>query len=206
MEGGGITPQVKDVARRIAAEGYLTIAPDFFYRSAGDTSIPAEGMPRFQALMAGTSDYKFNADCRTALNFLKGHGAGKLGVTGFCWGGRASYLTATLNSDIAAAVPFYGSAIAGSQPNPRNPVLPVAMTANIKGAVLAFFGDSDQFIPVAAAEQVRAALTHHKIPSEVHIYTGAGHGFFRDGSDSYHESSAKDAWDRTKSWFAQYLK
>lgn len=206
MEGGGMTEQVKDVARRIAREGYFTIAPDFFYRSIGDTSIPAEGMERFRALMAGTSDYKLNADIRTALNYLKSHGATKLGVTGFCWGGRASFLAAALNSDIAASVPFYGGGIAGGQLTPRTPVMPVDLTPNIKGAVLAFFGDADQFIPTSAAEQVKAALQKHGNHHETHIYKGAGHGFFRDGSEAYHKSSAEDAWTRQKAWFEKYLR
>ena len=172
QEGMGITPQLLRVCERLAREGYLVAAPDVFHRLGGPH--PEEAGRQYQHLdVAGAV-----ADIGEVVAQLRGLGATKVGVTGFCMGGRLTYETAISGIDVQCAVPFYGGGIAQRLGAPTCPTL-------------LLFGGRDDYIPTDDIEAVRA---HH--PDDTVVYPEAGHGFFRDGSDSYDEAAAADAWHR----------
>ena len=120
--------------------------------------------------------------------------ADRIGITGFCMGGRVSYLVACERADkIRAAAPFYGGGI------------PIDKTAKLKAPVLAFFGEKDAFIPLEFVEQLRREAAKHKKQVEIVVYPGADHGFFCNERASYNAKAAADAWQKLKTFFATHL-
>jgi len=180
MEGNGMSWQLLRVCERLAAEGYLVIAPDVYHRCA-------DGHGSWEEAIRGLRPEDALADIRACGGVLRELGAAKVGITGFCMGGRLSYLAAVSGADLQAAAPFYGGGIDKILGRPRCPLL-------------AFFGGRDEWVPAAAIEIVRA---HH--PEQTIVYPEAGHGFMRDGSESWHEPSARDAWARLLAFFAAQL-
>ena len=179
-EANGISPQLMRFCQRLAGAGYLTLAPDLYYRNGGSEAAPyAELMPTLEATR--TQD-----DIGRAAEMLRVTGVTKVGITGFCMGGLLAYRTAVRNDGFSAAVGFYGSGISRELARPRCPTL-------------LFFGGQDPYIPKAETDTV---VAHH--PDTV-IYEPADHGFMRDGSDSFHPASAADAWDRLLAFFGQHL-
>ncbi len=207
MEAFGLNDHIKDVARRLAAEGFVTLAPDLYYREAVRVT-SYEDLPQAIGLMTGLWDDKIVADMDAAVGFLRrqpGLRGDRVGVTGFCMGGRVSFLTACRNRDIAAAVPFYGGGIASGERSPRQPVPPIELAGQLRCPVLAFFGGDDPFIPSADVERVRATLATLGPQHEVVVYDGAPHGFFCNERSSYRPDAAKDAWARTLRFFRSHL-
>jgi carboxymethylenebutenolidase len=180
-EGGGISPQLLRLCQRLAAEGYATIAPDLFFRSGGTEASD------YATLMGALHPEEVLGDIRASADTLRSLGAERIGVTGFCMGGRFTWSTALHAEGFAAAVAFYGSGIADELGEPLCPTL-------------LFFGGQDPYIPPAEIERVEAAYT------DTIVYPEAGHGFMRDGSDSYDEKSARDAWARTLAFFGTHLR
>src|SRR5581483_2640779 len=181
QEAFGVNSHIKKVTERIAAEGYVAIAT----------------LQRVQ-------DPKAMEDVGAAIAHLKSQSnvkAGSLGVIGFCMGGRLTYLTAAHHAnDIKAAVPYYGGGIPMGNPSP------LSRTGEIKCPMYLFFGAKDQLIPMDQVGQINTELTTKKVSFQMKIYPEAGHGFFCDERGSYNEAAAKDAWEKTKSFFAQHLK
>lgn len=204
MEAFGLNAHIKDVAERIAREGYVTIAPDLYYRQSGDRAFAYTDLKPALGMMGTLRDNLIAADIGSVLTHLKALpsvNADRIGITGFCMGGRITYLMAAKHpKEFKSAVAFYGGGIAANDPS-----APVNFTAEISCPITCFFGDKDQFIPVEQARKVEEELKKHNKTYQVRIYEGAGHGFFCDARGSYHESSAKDAWARTKDWFGKYL-
>ena len=203
QEAFGVNDHIKKVTDRIAAEGYVAIAPDMFHRES-ERLIPYSDMGKAIATMQRVQDPKAMEDVGAALAHLKAQSnvkAGSLGVIGFCMGGRLTYLTAAHHAgDIKAAVPYYGGAITMGKPSP------LSRTGEIKCPMYLFFGGKDQLIPMDQVEQIKAELTSKKVAFEMKTYPDAGHGFFCDDRGGYNEAAAKDAWEKTKSFFAQHLK
>jgi carboxymethylenebutenolidase len=181
-EGNGMSPQLLRVCERLAAEGYAAIAPDLFFRSGGSEAAD------FSTLIGALHPHEVQADLAVVRARLADLGATRVGITGFCLGGSISYRAALSGLDLDAAVPFYGAHIAHELGEPQCPVL-------------LFFGGHDEYIPAHDIEAVRA---HH--PDAVVVYPDAGHGFARDGSPSYDESAAHDAWGRLLGFFSQHLR
>ncbi len=181
MEGNGISPQLLRVCQRLAAEGYAAIAPDLFHRFGG--SDPTKLPDQFMALQLDDA----LGDVATCAQHLRDWGATSVGVTGFCMGGRITYATAVSGIDVQAAAPFYGGGIGKLLGSPRCPIL-------------CFFGGTDEYIP---PEEIEAVAAHH--PDAVVVYPEAGHGFFRDGSDSYDAQASADAWRRLLTFFERHL-
>jgi carboxymethylenebutenolidase len=182
QEGNGISQQLLRVCERLAGEGYLVAAPDLFHHLGG---------PHQERAMEQYPVLKFEdalRDIGDVVAQLRAAGADKVGVTGFCMGGLMTYLTATSDIDVQAAVPFYGGRIAQNLGEPTCPTL-------------LLFGGTDEYIPTADIEAVQ---THHG--DQVVVYPQAGHGFFRDGSENYDEAAAADAWDRLTAHFAAHLR
>jgi carboxymethylenebutenolidase len=203
QEAFGVNSHIKKVAERIAAEGYVAIAPDIFHREA-ERIIPYSEMPKAIATMQRVVDNKAMEDVGAAIAHLKSQSnvkSGSIGVIGFCMGGRLTYLAAAHhNKDVKCAVPFYGGGISMGNPSP------LSRTGEIKCPMYLFFGAKDPLIPLDQVNQIKAELAAKKVPFQMEIYPEPGHGFFCDDRGGYHEASAKDAWEKTKAFFAKHLK
>lgn len=209
MEIFGVNAHIRDVTERVAREGYLALAPNFFHRSAPDLEVGydeagmAAGMAELQKLRAES----MIADARAALAFLRSRPdvrGDRIGVMGFCIGGHMAYLTAA-ETDVAAAASFYGGGIAAPQ-GPRGALSPIQRTDKIRGRILCLFGGRDAMIPQPQVEAIRSALSDADVRHEVMVYDDADHGFFCDRRATYHEASARDAWERVKRLFADELR
>ena len=204
MEAFGLNGHIKDVAERIAREGYVTMAPDLYYRF-GSPIIPYTEIPRAIDALKKLEDSKVMAEIGAAIAHLKGLKevrADRIGITGFCMGGRVTFLSASQHAaDIKAAVAFYGGGIAADAPN-----APINFAEKIRCPVLCFFGETDAMIPLDQVKRVEDTLKRLGKTFEVKVYEGAGHGFFCNERASYHAESAKDAWQKTRLWFDKYLK
>ncbi|HUE39566.1 MAG TPA: dienelactone hydrolase family protein [Candidatus Binatia bacterium] len=206
QEAFGLNENIKQIAGRIAAEGYQAVAPNFYYREGGKVV----GYGQLQdaiGLMTRWGDAQIVADVRATVAALEADSAvrgDRIGITGFCMGGRVSYLSACEIPAIRVAVPFYGGGIAGQQFGPGASA-PVSQTAKMRAAIQLHFGEKDAFIPLAAVEEIRQALQRENKDFEVHVYKGAGHGFFCAERADYNEEAAKLAWERTKAFLKKHL-
>jgi carboxymethylenebutenolidase len=203
QEAFGVNGHMKKVTDRIAAEGYVAIAPDIFHREA-ERIIAFSDMGKAIAAMQRVRDPKAMEDVGAAIAHLKSQSnvnAGSLGVIGFCMGGRLTYLTAAHHAnDVKCAVPYYGGGIPMGNPSP------LSRTGEIKCPMYLFFGAKDQMISTDQVGQISTELTSKQVAFQMKTYPEAGHGFFCDERGSYHEQSAQDAWEKTKAFFAQHLK
>jgi carboxymethylenebutenolidase len=197
QEAFGLNEHIKDVTRRVASEGYVALAPDLFHRGGAGRTARYDELPKALELMGALKDDEIVADVASAIAYLEtqpGVHAGRIGITGFCMGGRVSYLAAcALPDKVAAVVPYYGGGI------------PVERTATLRAPVLAFFGDEDPFIPLDNVEKLRAEAKRLGKNVEIVVYPKAPHGFFCNERDSYRPNAAKDAWEKTKAFFARHL-
>jgi len=197
QEAFGLNNHMKDVTRRIAAEGYTALAPDMFWRGGKGRAVGYDELPAAIGMMQALKDDEVVKDLGGAIGWLEKQPsvrADRIGITGFCMGGRISYLAACeLPDKIRAAVPFYGGGI------------PVDKTAKLRSPVLAFFGEKDAFIPLESVEALKTEAKKHGKQVEVVVYPGADHGFFCNERASYQAAAAKDAWERLKKFFATHL-
>ena len=204
MEAFGLNGHIKDVAERIAREGYVSMAPDLYHRF-GSPIVPYEEIPRAIDFLKKLEDPRVMAEIGAVIAHLKGLTAvraDRIGITGFCMGGRVTFLAAARHAaDITAAVAFYGGGIAADAPG-----APINFADQIRCPVLCLFGETDAMIPLDQVKKVEATLKRLGKTYEVRVYPGAGHGFFCNERGAYHPESAKDAWEKTRSWFAKYLK
>lgn len=208
MEIFGINSHIRDVTERIAREGYVALAPDYFHRTGPgveygyDETGFSEGMKLLSSLKAD----EMIADAKAAYIFLNGWSkvkTGKIGCIGFCIGGHMAYLTAC-ETDVKVTASFYGGGIAADQ-GPGGAPSTVGRTSKMRGRILCLFGAKDAYIPMNQVETVKAALQKNNIRHEVVVYPEAEHGFLCDQRASYHKPSADDAWERVKKLFAKEL-
>ena len=190
-ENRGLNPHTEEVARRVALEGFLAIAPNALSPVGGTPDDSDEA----RTLMGGLDATDTVSNFVAAAKYLKTHprSTGKVGVTGFCWGGGMTNQVAVNSPDVQAAVPFYG----------RQPA--VEDVPKIKASVLAQYAGDDERIN-AGIEAYEAALNEAGVEYETHMYEGARHAFFNDTSERYHEEAAKLAWKRTIAFFNKKLK
>jgi carboxymethylenebutenolidase len=208
MEIFGVNSHIRDVTERVAREGYVALAPDFFHRSFPglDVGYDAKGMEVGMKGLAALDADEMIADARAAVGWLqhaKGS-TGKVGAMGFCIGGHMTYLTAC-ETDVAAAASFYGGGIAAPR-GPGGKPSTLSRTPKLRGKLLCLFGAKDALIPLAQVDAIRKALADAKKRHEVVVYDGADHGFFCDQRATYHAPSAQDAWERVKRLFAEELR
>lgn len=208
MEIFGVNAHIRDVTERIAKEGYVACAPNFFHRVAPDLELGYDeaGMNEgIDHMMKLTADNMI-ADQRAAIGTLRGRAdvTGKIGVTGFCIGGHMTYLTACEN-DINAAVSFYGGGISAPE-GPGGAASTISRTAKIDCPILCLYGALDAHIPPDQTSAVEAALKAAGRDAEVVIYPDADHGFFCDQRASYNAGAAADAWQRLTKLFAANLR
>lgn len=208
MEAFGLNQQIKEVAQRLAREGYIAIAPDLYYRE-NDTVVGYDNLPDALRLMLSLYDDKIIADMNGVVRWLAAQPfvrADRIGVTGFCMGGRVSFLSACRIHAIKAAAPFYGGGIGVvMHPNERTPTAPLDYADKLACPMLLFFGGDDPFIPMDEVQKIEQRLTRLGKASEVVVYPGAPHGFFCNGRESYRSDAAADAWKRLIEFFARHL-
>ncbi|CAM3735000.1 dienelactone hydrolase family protein [Polynucleobacter brandtiae] len=203
----GVHEYIADVTRRFAKLGYLAIAPEFFTR-AGDPNTYGTIAEIQSNIIAKTSDTQVLNDLQAALVWAGKNGGDlkKVGVTGFCWGGRITWLAATL-PQVRAGVAWYGRVIGEKTEN--SPRHPVDIAAELKAPVLGLYGAADTGISLESVEQMRAALVTAaaKNPaakaSRFEIYPDAPHAFHADYRATYREGPAKDGWEKCLAWFKQ---
>ena len=208
QEAFGLNAHIKDVAARLAAEGYVTLAPDLYYREK-NAVVGYENLQEAIRLMMGLWDDKLVKDIGAAITYLQQQPsvrADRIGVTGFCMGGRATFLTACLNSAVQAAVPFYGGGIGSvMQPGERTPKAPLDYADQLSAPMLLFFGGEDPFIPNEEVDRIKSRLAELGKDAETIVYPGAPHGFFCNERDSYRPDAAKDSWQRLLQFFGKHL-
>jgi carboxymethylenebutenolidase len=208
MEIFGVNSHIRDVTERVAREGYVALAPDFFHRSFPglDVGYDEKGMEVGMKGLAALDADQMIADARAAVAQLRGVPGctGKLGAMGFCIGGHMTYLTAC-ETDVAAAASFYGGGIAAPK-GPGGKPSTLSRTPKLGGKLLCLFGGKDALIPLAQVDAIRQALADAKKRHEVVVYDAADHGFFCDQRATYHAASAQDAWERVKRLFAEELR
>ena len=208
MEIFGVNHHIRSVADRVAAEGYIALAPDVFHRTAPriELKYDADGLARGIALMNQVKASEAMADVAGALAYLKGRrevGGRGVGVMGFCFGGHLAYLMAC-ELPVAAAASFYGGGIAVGAPGNDGPPT-VERTPKIKGRVLCLFGEKDGYIPAEQVTKIKGALATANVRHEVVVYPGGGHGFFCDERADFDATSADDAWKKVTSLFKSEL-
>jgi carboxymethylenebutenolidase len=208
MEIFGVNPHIRDVTERVAREGYIALAPDFFHRSFPGLEVGYDdaGMEIGMKGLAALDADEMVADARAALSQLRAVPGctGKVGTMGFCIGGHMTYLTAC-ETDVAAAASFYGGGIAAPQ-GPGGKASTLSRTSKLTGKLVCLFGGEDSMIPQDQVDAIKKALADAKRPHEVVVYDGADHGFFCDQRATHHAASAEDAWNRVKRLFAEELR
>lgn len=198
MEAFGLNKHTKGVADRIAAEGYVALAPDLYHRQPNNV-VGYDQLPEAISLMTSLTDAQIVSDVGAAIALLEadaGVRAERIGITGFCMGGRVSFLSACTQPAIKAAAPFYGGGIGGL----------LDQAAKITCPLLLFFGDQDLFIPNDEVARIKQTLAELGKQAEVKVYAGAPHGFFCEERDSYRQEAAHDAWDKLGAFFTKYLR
>ncbi len=208
MEIFGINSHIRDVVERVAREGYVALAPDYFHRSGpgAEYRYDDEGFAKGMVLLNALKADEMISDARDSLAWLRGRSdvrGDRIGAMGFCIGGHMTYLTAC-ESDVAAAASFYGGGIAAPQ-GPGGAQGTLERTGKIKGRILCLFGAEDSLIPSDQAEAIKASLGEQGVRHETVVYDGADHGFFCDQRASYQEKAAADAWERVKRLFREEL-
>lgn len=197
----GVHEHMKDVCRRLAKAGHLAIAPALYARQ-GDVSKIPDVKEIVATVVAKVPDAQVMADLDATVAWAKASGTGdsaKLGITGFCWGGRIVWLYAAHSPALAAGVAWYGRLVGPTTPlQPKNPI---DVVSELRAPVLGLYGGADAGIPLASVEQMRAALRAAGKPSEIVVYPDAPHGFFADYRPSYRADAARDGWKRLLDWF-----
>jgi carboxymethylenebutenolidase len=201
----GLNDHIKDVACRLAQAGYNALAPDLFTREGAPPPLSG-GFGPLMEFVGKIPDSQIMGDLKAGAHSLKAQSSsnGKVGIVGFCWGGRVSMLAAAYVPDLNAAVAYYGR-ISGDK-TANQPTYPIDLAAKMSVPLLGHFGAEDQGIPPEQAEKLRAALQDHHKTAEIYVYEKAGHAFNNDTRESYRPEAAKLAWQRTLAWFGKYLK
>jgi carboxymethylenebutenolidase len=210
MEAFGLNGHIKNVAERLAKEGYVTLAPDLYHRVSPNTVVGYDNLPEAIRLLTSLKDEDVVADMAAGIGFLQSQAdvlPDRIGVTGFCMGGRITFLTACRNPAVKAAVPFYGGGIASvMNPSDSAAKAPLEYAADLRAPMLLFFGENDPFIPLEEVRRIEQRLKELGKQAEVVVYPGAPHGFFCDERDSYRPEAAQDAWRRMLDFFAKHLR
>jgi carboxymethylenebutenolidase len=204
MEIFGLHEWVKDITRRVAKLGALAVAPDYYFRAGQDLTKITE-IPKLMPIVNAKPDAELFADLDATAAWAKQQGGdtARLGIMGFCRGGRTVWEYSAHNPGLKAGVAFYGTL--NDPPNiPGWPKSPMQLVPEMKAPVLGLYGAEDQGIPVAQVEQMKAALAAAGKTAEFHIYPGAPHGFEADYRPSYRKDAAEDAWKQMQAWFRKH--
>jgi carboxymethylenebutenolidase len=203
MEIFGLHEYIRDVTRRLAKLGAFAVAPDYYFRSGTDLTRITE-IPQLMPIVNSKPDAELLSDLDATVAWAKSQGGdtSRLGIIGFCRGGRTVWEYAAHSSTLKAAAAFYGPPV--DPPNPLWPKSPTQLAPEMKAPVLGLYGEADSGIPVATVEALKAALAANKKTAEFKIYPGAPHGFHADYRASYRKEAADDAWAQMQAWFRKY--
>ena len=202
----GVHEHIADIARRFAKLGYLAIAPDLFARN-GDPQSYGEIGKLIAEVVSKVPDAQAMSDLDACVAWARGQGAdvGKVGITGFCWGGRIVWLYAAHNPQLQVGVAWYGRLVGNVTPlTPRHPV---DVAAGLKAPVLGLYGGKDTGIPLDTVERMRTALAGGGAASRAsrfEVYPDAPHAFHADYRPSYRKEAAQDGWTRCLAWFRDH--
>lgn len=199
----GVHEYIADTARRFAKMGYLAIAPELFARQGDPTKYGAMA-DLIREIVSKVPDAQVMADLDGVVKWAAANGGdiGKLGITGFCWGGRITWMYAAHNKSVKAGVAWYGR-MEGA-PNPLSPTNPIDVVSGINGPVLGLYGSADTGIPVTSVDKMKAALSTGSASakkSEFVVYDGAPHAFHADYRPSFRREPAEDGFKRALAWF-----
>jgi carboxymethylenebutenolidase len=200
----GVHEHIRDVCRRFAKLGYMAVAPELYAR-LGDVSKMTDFQEIIDKVVSKVPDRQVMEDLDAAVAWAEKSGKGdskRLGITGFCWGGRVVWLYAAWSPKLDAGVAWYGR-LAG-KPSELQPSNPIDVAKSLKAPVLGLYGAADTGIPVETVEQMRAALKAAGSKSEIVLYPDTPHGFHADYRPSYRKEQAQDAWGRAQSWFKKF--
>ncbi|MFD6318256.1 dienelactone hydrolase family protein [Methylorubrum thiocyanatum] len=200
----GVHEHIKDVCRRLAKLGYFALAPELYARQ-GDVSRLANIQQIVSEVVSKVPDAQVMSDLDAAVAFAKATGKAdtmRLGITGFCWGGRITWLYAAHNPGVKAGVAWYGRLVGdASDLMPKNPV---DVAADLKAPVLGLYGGADQGIPVATIDRMKEACRAAGKTCDFVVYPEAPHAFHADYRPSYRAEPAQDGWKRLQDWFRQH--
>lgn len=199
----GVHEYIADVARRFAKAGCFAVAPELFVRQ-GDAGSYGEIGKLIAEVIAKVPDAQVMGDLDATVAWAQGQGAdtARTGVTGFCWGGRITWMFAAHNPAVKAGVAWYGRLAAA--PNSMSPANPVDVAGKLHGPVLGLYGGQDPGIPLDTVEQMKKALAAGSAAakkSELVVYPDAPHAFHADYRPSYRQAAAEDGWKRALAWF-----
>ncbi len=199
----GVHEHIADVARRFAQAGYFALAPELFVRQ-GDAGSYGEVAKLLAEVVSKVPDAQVMGDLDASVAWAKSQGAdtGRLGVTGFCWGGRITWLYAAHNPGVKAGVAWYGRLV--GQASALAPKHPVDVAASLHGPVLGLYGEKDTGIPLDTVEKMKTALAAGSAAakkSEFVVYPDAPHAFHADYRPSFRKEAAEDGWKRCMAWF-----
>lgn len=199
----GVHEHIADVARRFAKLGYLALAPDLFVRQ-GNPAAYATVPEVIKEVVSKVPDAQVMADLDAVLAWAGENGGNidKAGITGFCWGGRITWLYSVHNPKMKAGVAWYGRLVGDK--TELAPFHPVDIASKLKVPVLGLYGAKDTGIPLETVEKMKAALEDSPSKSEFVIYENSGHAFHADYRPSYLDADAKDAWQRCIAWFKDH--
>jgi carboxymethylenebutenolidase len=204
MEIFGLHQYIKDVARRLAKLGAFAVAPDYYFRKGDLTKISE--MKELMPLVNAKPDDELLSDLDASVAWASAQGGDtrRLGIIGFCRGGRTVWVYCANSPKVSAGVAFYGSLVDPPGQKTIWPKSPTDLAPDMKAPVLGLYGQADQGIPVAQVEAMRAALAAAGKPAEFKIYPEAPHGFHADYRGSYRKEAAEDAWGQMTAWFKTY--
>jgi len=199
----GVHEHIKDVCRRLAKIGYLAAAPELYHRQ-GDVSQMKNNQDIIAKVLSKVSDAQVMSDLDATVAWAgKNNGnPDKLGVTGFCWGGRITWMYTAHNPKVKAGVAWYGRLM--SPKNDMTPNHPLDLVEKINAPVLGLYGGADAGIPNDTVERMREALRKAGKPSDIVLYPDTPHAFYADYRPSYRKQQAEDGWKRLTEWFKKH--
>jgi len=200
----GVHEYIRDICRRFAKLGHLAIAPELFARQ-GNVSKMSDIQEILSTVVSKVPDAQVLSDLDATVAWADRSSKGdiaKLGITGFCWGGRIVWLYAAHNPQLKAGVAWYGRLV--GRANELQPKHPIDVAASLTVPVLGLYGGDDSGIPLDTVEQMRKALKAQASPSEIIVYPNTPHGFHADYRPSYRKERAEDGWKRLREWFKKH--
>jgi carboxymethylenebutenolidase len=199
----GVHEHIKDVCRRLAKLGYMAVAPELYARQGNVSRL--SDIDEIRKVVSKVPDAQVMADLDAAVAWVKASGQGnveKLGITGFCWGGRIVWLYAEHSAQLKAGVAWYGRLVGkASELQPKHPI---DIAASLKAPVLGLYGGNDQGIALETVDQMRTELKAANSPSSIIVYPDAPHAFYADYRASYRKEPAEDGWRRLQTWFKKH--
>ncbi|KAF0815140.1 Carboxymethylenebutenolidase [Andreprevotia sp. IGB-42] len=197
----GVHEYIRDTARRLAKLGYLAIAPALYHRQGEVADLAIE---QIREVVAKVPDEQVLSDLDATVSWANAHGgdADRLAITGFCWGGRITWLYAAHQPALKAAVAWYGKLEGPSTPN--QPRFPIDVAGKLHAPVLGLYGGADAGIPLESVEKLQAKLKAAGGDSSIHVYPDAPHAFHADYRPSYRAEAAQDGWQRLQAWLKQH--